>query len=643
MEISFFPFILSLLQTTLIITSFFHCAQPLCHSHERSAFLQFKNSLVIDKSTSADPLAYPKVESWSREDCCFWDGIQCDKQTGHVTEVDLSSSCLFGSIKSTSSLFHLTQLQSLNLAYNHFNYSQIPSAIEISKLSKLLSLNLALNVHVVDSPSDVIRLLELKNPGFGFLLQNLTKLRQLALSYVDISSTVPYFLSNFSSLTSIYLRNCGLYGKFPESIFQLPNLEFLSLAENKELTGSFPEFQSGSPLKELSLWHTSFSGDFSSIGELDSLDQLDLEGCKFSGLIPSSIGLGRNELTGQIPPWLANLTQLTYLGLEANRLNGMVPRSFSGLKKLETLYLNSNELSGIVDFDMFLCMENLIKLQLTDNNLSFLTTDTKNINATVPQFRILGLALCNLRNFPSFLSYQDNLMFLELGANKIYGQIPKWVWNISSETMVSFDLSNNFLTGFDQPPTVLPWVRLKFEGRIPPSLPSCMMLQVLNLGNNQLTDIFPSWLGPLPDLKLLVLRSNRFHGVIGKPLFGSAFPSLRFIDLSYNNFTGMLPSEYFQYWNFMKHVDASGSTYMKANSSFKVPSHRWTNVFPYSVTITIKGIERVYEGIQDVLAVIDLFQVTTSMERFQSPLGVYKGFMCLTCPTTFSVVAFLQP
>lgn len=208
-----------------------------------------------------------------------------------------------------------------------------------------------------------------------------------------------------------------------------------------------------------------------------------------------------------------------------------------------------------------------------------------------------------------------SLQYLNLAGNSLSGVLPLCLDNLSGSLSVLSLVDNHFHGNIsDQICTDGSQLRVidlsynQFEGRIPPSLPSCMMLQVLNLGNNQLTDIFPSWLGPLPDLKLLVLRSNRFHGVIGKPLFGSAFPSLRFIDLSYNNFTGMLPSECFQYWNFMKHVDASGSTYMKANSSFKVPSHRWTNVFPYSVTITIKGIERVYERIQDVLAVIDLFK-----------------------------------
>jgi hypothetical protein len=119
--------------------------QPLCHEDERSALLQFKDSFVINKSASPYPSAYPKVASWTPEgehgDCCLWDGVYCHEETGHIIELDLSGSCLYGSINSNSSVFRLRQLQSLNLAHNDFNNSQIPPAV--SNLSRLTYLNLS--------------------------------------------------------------------------------------------------------------------------------------------------------------------------------------------------------------------------------------------------------------------------------------------------------------------------------------------------------------------------------------------------------------------------------------------------------------------------------------------------------------------
>ena len=110
----------------------------------------------------------------------------------------------------------------LNLANNHFNYSQIPSRIgnlssliylnlsnsffsgqipfEISQLSQLSSLDLSYN-----SYSPFKQLLELKKPNFNSLEQNLTNLIQLDLTMVIISSPLPNVLANMSSLTFLRL------------------------------------------------------------------------------------------------------------------------------------------------------------------------------------------------------------------------------------------------------------------------------------------------------------------------------------------------------------------------------------------------------------------------------------------------------
>ncbi|KAK1560099.1 hypothetical protein Q3G72_022123 [Acer saccharum] len=68
--------------------------QPLCHDGERSALLRFKESLSIDcKSASGDPSAYSKTALWNLEedmsDCCSWDGVECNEDTGYVIELDL--------------------------------------------------------------------------------------------------------------------------------------------------------------------------------------------------------------------------------------------------------------------------------------------------------------------------------------------------------------------------------------------------------------------------------------------------------------------------------------------------------------------------------------------------------------------------
>lgn len=115
-----------------------------CHEDESSALLQFKQSFVINKSTSESCVSYPKTSSWIRSiDCCSWDGVECDGKTGQVIGLDLGNSQLYGSIGPDSTLVHLLQLQSLNLSHNHFNYSQIcnnPYFIDVGKRVTILYL-----------------------------------------------------------------------------------------------------------------------------------------------------------------------------------------------------------------------------------------------------------------------------------------------------------------------------------------------------------------------------------------------------------------------------------------------------------------------------------------------------------------------
>ena len=242
--------------------------QPFCHDDESSALLQFKESFVITNSASRYEGAYPKVLQWKSEsrNCCSWDGVECDEQTGNVIGLNLTSSCLFGSINSNSTLFSLRHIRMLSLADNNFNYSQIPAAItqlsgltylnlsgsnfygqvpfEISNLHMLSYLDLSLNYDPVTEE----KFLQLQNPSLKTLVSNLSRLEVLRFSYINISSEVPDLLINFTSMRWLLLRDCELFGDFPTKLFHLPNIRFLSVRFNENLSGHFPEFHERSPL-----------------------------------------------------------------------------------------------------------------------------------------------------------------------------------------------------------------------------------------------------------------------------------------------------------------------------------------------------------------------------------------------------------
>ena len=235
-----FFYLLLLLYSQLTSSS---SSAPLCSQDQSFALLQFKQlfSFSNDVSFNCDEAglhSYTRMESWKEgTDCCSWDGVTCDRMKGDVIGLDLSCSWLNGTIPFNSSLFLLPHLQWLNLASNNFNYSSISSRfgqfarlkhldlshsmfsgkvpLEISHLSQLASLDL----------SDYNSYLKLEASVVKRLVQNLTKLRELHLENVEMSSiSLSSFMNLSSALTSITLNNCLLRGKLPDHIFRLPNL-----------------------------------------------------------------------------------------------------------------------------------------------------------------------------------------------------------------------------------------------------------------------------------------------------------------------------------------------------------------------------------------------------------------------------------
>jgi hypothetical protein len=86
----------------------------------------------------------------------------------------------------------------------------------------------------------------------------------------------------------------------------------------------------------------------------------------------------------------------------------------------------------------------------------------------------------------------------------------------------------------------------QLQGRLPKSLANCAMLEALNLGHNQMNDTFPFWLGILSELRVLILRSNGIYGAMENLNSNFDFSNIHIIDLSNNDITGKLPSQYFQ-------------------------------------------------------------------------------------------------
>ncbi|KAK7845924.1 receptor-like protein 6, partial [Quercus suber] len=230
------------------------------------------------------------------------------------------------------------------------------------------------------------------------------------------------------------------------------------------------------------------------------------------------LDLSSNDFTSRIPFWVFNLTKLVYLDFSLNKLSGAISSSLSQLENLEYLDLFSNNLSGTVELDMLLRPKNLTALCVSLNKLSLLPP--KNSNATIQKFMILGLASCNLSSFPNFLQNQDRLGSLDLAFNNIHGQIPQWFWKTSTQSLIFLDLSHNFLTGSSQTPVDLPWSSLEF----------------LDISSNKLQGSLPI---PQSPIFFYSISKNELTGEISPLICNLIF--LEVLDLSENNLNGKIP------------------------------------------------------------------------------------------------------
>ncbi|KAL9432964.1 hypothetical protein AB3S75_027889 [Citrus x aurantiifolia] len=574
-------------------SSSFHYSSPkithFCPPDQSLALLQFKNETSFIPgyyATCNEEVFYPKTNSWTEgTDCCSWDGVTCDNVTGNVIGLDGSCSRLEGSIDDNSSLFHLSHLQSLNLAFNDFGGSQISAVMgrlkeltylnlsrsffggllpyEISHLSKLTHLELSKNEWTIEQKT------------FDLLVNNLTKLSLLNLQGTDMYSIKPFSLLNLSStMTYLDLSRAGIQGNFPDEIFRLPNLQVLYLYGNDQLTGYLPNSNWSSPLRKLHLSFTDFAGKIpDSIGNLLFLEVVHIESCSFTGSIPSSIGnltrateivFASNYLTGHLPHHVSGLSYLTTLDLSGNSLQGRVPswlftlpslvsidlsnnvlngpiNPFQSPNSLQEVRLQKNEIHGTIPNSIFQLV-NLTYLDLTSNNLS--GTVKFNMFSKLQSLQYLYLSNNSLLSFTSSsnmdIKYSlPSLQELNL-SNCNVNQFPRFLRN--SGKLTSLDLSNGRIHGRISKHDSEGWKNLidlhlsnNFLTHV--ELHPWQEIKILDLQNNKIQG---SILVPPPSTQVFLVSNNKLSGQIPPSI--CSLSSLQYLSLSHNNLSGTIPS-----------------------------------------------------------------------------------------------------
>uniref|UniRef100_A0ACD5Z777 Uncharacterized protein n=1 Tax=Avena sativa TaxID=4498 RepID=A0ACD5Z777_AVESA len=359
-------------------------------------------------------------------------------------------------------------------------------------------------------------------------LSNLTTLEILDLWGNDFHKlSTPNWFWDLTGLKYLDIRRSSFYGPFPEEIGNMSSIVELRLSHNN-LVGMIPSSMKNlCNLKRLSTSKNNING---SITELfhrlpscprNKLQYLMLWGSNLTGSLPATLAeplsnvnfldLGDNKLTGHVPVWLGELTELTVLDVSYNNLDGVI---------------NEKHLSRL---------DKLLALTLSDTSIAIIVSPT-----WVPPFSlgIIHLQSCQLGpEFPTWLRWQTQAWSLDISNTSINDMIPDWFW-ITASSVDYLNIQNNQITGVL--PSTIEFMRAKemdfssnqLGGPIP-KLP--INLTRIDLSHNNLV-------GPLPldfgasGLAGLFLSNNMISGAIPSSL--CKLQSLLLLDLSRNNLNG---------------------------------------------------------------------------------------------------------
>jgi Leucine-rich repeat (LRR) protein len=595
-----------------------------CFGNQQSLLLQLKNNLTFDPAMSN------KLVKWNQSaDCCSWEGVTCHE--GRVIGLDLTSESISGGLDDSSSLFSLQYLQSLDLAYNDFNSSQIPSKFD--KLTNLSDLNLAnagfagqitstqweelLNLETLDLSYNSL------NGDIPVSLFHLPSLQVLQLSNNLFSGQLKEF-SNISSykLLELDLSNNELEGPIPISIFGLRGLGFLILSSNN--------FDGSNLLDEYSGFNLSSSHYPTWLG-LASIKLKKIPDFFRNQSKLYSLDLSRNQIYGEVPNWIWKLPQLRFLNLSYNNLvtlKGPIS-NISSIFRTRSLDFRSNQFQGQLPV-----LPPVSYLDFSMNN--FHSALPASIGQSLEFTQFFSISSNKLYgSIPGSICNASFLRFLDLSDNYFSGTIPQCLNEMSGALQV-LSIRRNNLNGTipDTFPEscnlhTLAINKNHLEGKLPKSLKNCHSLEVLDVGNNHIEDTFPFYLNGLSALKVLILRSNKFYGPIGHPELAPC-PKLQIIDVASNNFTGHLPIVLLSTW--MALTDRVHEANSKLNHiQIGIGSFYYQD----TVTITSKG------SVVELVKILTIFTtIDFSCNNFDGPIPEEIGEFTLLYILNMSHNAF---
>ncbi|XP_059449522.1 receptor-like protein 33 [Corylus avellana] len=393
---------------------------PLCHDDDSSALLQFKESFLINKSSSGYPLddesACQKFASWKLElreksDCCSWDGVECDEDTVYGNE---------GLTGYLPSFTWSSPLERLKLSFTSFS-GVLPASMG--------------------------------NLGF---------LTTLLMSDCNFSGSIPSSLGSLTKLVTLYLSSNAFVGNVPTSLGNLVQLFDLDISNN-QLTGPVPSSIGSLPIPPVSTLHfyisnNSLNGNIPfSFCNLSSLQVLDLANNNLSGSIPRCLdNFGAflsvldlfNGLMGT-PQTYFNFPNLRILDISYNNFMGKLPSRLFEIWKAKN-FENVHSVTYIFEESGFQIVRGIEENYLRLAYAYSMMMKNKGKDLFYEKVQELFIAIDFSSNIfvgeiPEFVGNLKGAQLLNLSNNALIGHIPSSLKNLVE--MESLDLSQNKFSG----------------------------------------------------------------------------------------------------------------------------------------------------------------------------------------------------
>ncbi|PPD80840.1 hypothetical protein GOBAR_DD22240 [Gossypium barbadense] len=424
-------------------------------------------------------------------------------------------------------LRNMTSLRHLDLSYNNFK-SSIPEWLY--RFSSLQVLSLSANELQGDISSVIF---------------NISTLNEIDLSWNDLEGKLPRAVGNLCNLRSIVLSSVRLNQDISH-IFEI--LSGCSSHRMGQLVGFESQPSPGSSFSTsfTGLTILAHRAIFSPVASFRKhLEYLDISNSTISDTIPSwfwrlpnrflflnaTIGtrvlsLANNLLSGEIPDCWIKWQSLQVLRLDGNRFTGKIPSSMGTLSELQSLHLH-NKLHGEIPLSLKNCRE-LFGGSIPDhlcalNSLHIFDLADNNFFGSIPR--------C-ISNFTAMVrgsgSWGNAILYAAIA-----GPLSESASVVMKGQLLEYDSTLNLVK-------VLDFSRNKFSGKIPHEVTSLQGLQSLNLSQNHLSGKIPENIGGMKSLESLDLSQNQLSGSVPESMSSMTF--LSHLNLSSNNFTGRIPT-----------------------------------------------------------------------------------------------------